>query len=370
MSKKRFIEIDIIKALGIICVVLGHASSPFHDFIYLFHMAVFFMASGFFFKDSSTDNLSGLGRSIISKIKGLWLPYFIWNSIFVLLHNQFIMLNIYTENLAIKDYVSGAFIHTMPGYSKGTMLKMIIKSIWFGSGEELLGAGWFLQILFLISVGYLIINFIGKKFFKENVLLFQFIVSIVLLGIGFYCSKIGWSRFGLERAASFYCLYFIGVVFGKSNDKISTWNYKVFLPALIISFGLLKFLETIGTMELASNSYINPLFLILASFLGWIFLYSLAYFIKKISLFRTIFATIGQHTLAVLILHFLAMKIVNAIAVAIDGVPAFCIAAFPNYNGEVGLWWIIYTVVGVVIPVVLSITYHIAFNKVLHCKVC
>lgn len=40
---------SIVKGIGIILMVIGHASSPFHDFIYLFHMPLFFMISGFFF---------------------------------------------------------------------------------------------------------------------------------------------------------------------------------------------------------------------------------------------------------------------------------------------------------------------------------
>ena len=40
---KRVDELDILKAIAIICMVAGHAGAPFTHFIYLFHMAVFFM---------------------------------------------------------------------------------------------------------------------------------------------------------------------------------------------------------------------------------------------------------------------------------------------------------------------------------------
>lgn len=39
--KKRDETIDIIKGIGILCVVIGHAHAPFSSFIYLFHMAIF-----------------------------------------------------------------------------------------------------------------------------------------------------------------------------------------------------------------------------------------------------------------------------------------------------------------------------------------
>lgn len=41
--------ISIIKGLGIILMVIGHTNSPFRDFIYLFHMPLFYMISGFLF---------------------------------------------------------------------------------------------------------------------------------------------------------------------------------------------------------------------------------------------------------------------------------------------------------------------------------
>lgn len=43
---------DAVKGLGILLVVLGHSGCPayLHDFIYLFHMGLFFYVSGKFLK--------------------------------------------------------------------------------------------------------------------------------------------------------------------------------------------------------------------------------------------------------------------------------------------------------------------------------
>ena len=46
MKKERFEEIDLIKALGIILIVAGHAGFPYSPFINFFHVSVFFIASG------------------------------------------------------------------------------------------------------------------------------------------------------------------------------------------------------------------------------------------------------------------------------------------------------------------------------------
>lgn len=67
-KRERIKEIDIIKALAIIGMVLGHAGAPFTHFIYLFHMAVFFIASGFVYKEISTGNVSDIWRFVLKRL--------------------------------------------------------------------------------------------------------------------------------------------------------------------------------------------------------------------------------------------------------------------------------------------------------------
>lgn len=77
---QRILPIDIAKGFGILMVVIGH-TTPFlwtHDFIYLFHMPLFFLLSGLFFK-YTTDIKTFLWK----KIKGLLFPYVIFTLLFI-----------------------------------------------------------------------------------------------------------------------------------------------------------------------------------------------------------------------------------------------------------------------------------------------
>lgn len=49
---KNYLWADIAKGICIILVILGHSQAPFYivDFIYLFHMPLFFLLAGYFFK--------------------------------------------------------------------------------------------------------------------------------------------------------------------------------------------------------------------------------------------------------------------------------------------------------------------------------
>ena len=86
MPTKRNTIIAIAKGIAIILVVAGHAEGPewLTNFIYEFHMPLFFMAAGFFF---NRKYLSDPWPFIARRFKGLYLPFLKWSVLFLLLHN-------------------------------------------------------------------------------------------------------------------------------------------------------------------------------------------------------------------------------------------------------------------------------------------
>ena len=168
ISKKRDISIDIMKALAIFCMVAGHSEFPFTHFIYLFHVAVFFIASGYFYKDSNSMDLNSVIQFIKRKFSTLWFMYVLWTTIYSMLHNLFIKIHIYTDNPIILENVSGAFIKTTDYWSKADIAKNIIKSFVFAGGTQIGGAFWFIANLMEISVGYVIIDSLLNYIFKRS----------------------------------------------------------------------------------------------------------------------------------------------------------------------------------------------------------
>jgi len=80
---KRLVSLDIARAICVILVVLGHylpVDAPvwyvyIHDMIYLFHMPLFFFASGFVYASQTTADISYM-EFILKKVKRLMVPYF------------------------------------------------------------------------------------------------------------------------------------------------------------------------------------------------------------------------------------------------------------------------------------------------------
>lgn len=77
-KKKRIIEIDLMKGVGIILVVLGHLEPGkfLLSHIYSFHMFMFFFVSGVLSFNSINVSPKELAKK---KIIALLIPYFFWN---------------------------------------------------------------------------------------------------------------------------------------------------------------------------------------------------------------------------------------------------------------------------------------------------
>lgn len=66
--------IDSLKGFAILAVVLGHIASPLGEWIFSWHMPVFFMLSGFFVKPFQVS-------SLWSDVRRLMIPYFLFSGI-------------------------------------------------------------------------------------------------------------------------------------------------------------------------------------------------------------------------------------------------------------------------------------------------
>jgi fucose 4-O-acetylase-like acetyltransferase len=73
-NNRRIKWIDIAKGIGITAVVLGHSGNPFlSQYIYWFHMPLFFIISGYLHKQPDSPDM--LAKNIGKKSRGLLIPY-------------------------------------------------------------------------------------------------------------------------------------------------------------------------------------------------------------------------------------------------------------------------------------------------------
>lgn len=369
---KRVEEIDILKAIAIILMVIGHSGAP-PAFIFLFHMAVFFIASGFTYKPRSSDSFGDVMDSFVKRIRRLWVPYFFWCTLFTLLNNWLIRVNIYTDNPELFTYTDSIrymnLNTSLSAYmTPGEMIQSIAKHVFFQGAPLLVNPLWFVGTLFLISNLYTLIDWFIKRYLHKDPLIPQAVAALALLFIGRYIPSPLLGALKLDRMASCYHLYFIGVLLNRFRKLYAGWNAKQYLPALVLSFGVLMFLHVVVRnkdvvmISLSSNQYPNPAVFLLASLSGWVFCYSIAWFLKHTPL-RPVMLFIGKRTLPIVIFHYLSFKIVNAVVLSVRHLPSFCLAAHPHLYGDQGLWWVAFTAVGVAVPLLLSVLYEQAKRR-------
>lgn len=349
--KERHISyINSLKGIAIISVVIGHSGSPIGKYIYMYHMALFFFISGYFYKENYTDDPI---RLIGKRIKSLYLPFVFYEVLFILLRNFFISINVYDINNVAK-------INNINEY-----IDVFKKVLTFNtSGDLMLGAIWFIITLFYVNILFLIIKLILKRLrVTDEKFVFFIIFTIYIVGFFLLKEKIDIKtyinpnnrkiiNFILKvfdsRNMIIVLIYYLGNLYKKYEDRIILNKYMV-LAFLVILIYNGKYVLSI---DVAFNKLRDPLYFLVNSMLG---IYVNIYFakIKRISDNKCL-QYIGQESMFIMIFHLLAFKLVNLLQVIIYNQSYNMIARYPTFMWKNG-WWVLYSIIGVVIPIIIKL---------------
>jgi len=155
---KREKRIDFLKAWGIFLVVLGHAQSPFHAYIYTFHMPLFFFVTGYLRYNSKDLPWKEFFKRKVSKIL---IPYVVfW--IISIAYNQ-----IYTY------IVTNEWASIGTGQLKG----LLLGGHWLADYSNNFPL-WYLQLLFIAMVLFELIVRYCNKYFKATIHIILMIITI------------------------------------------------------------------------------------------------------------------------------------------------------------------------------------------------
>ena len=191
-----------LKAFGILAVILGHMHNPFNEFIFSWHMPLFFMLSGFFIK----TNLN-LKYLIIKDCKRLMIPYFIF-AVLAIVITSLKLWGLNREPLSYSDEFN-AIIFWMD-------MEHLINSYAF--------VLWFLPALFFAKVFYYII--------KKNIsnLLVQSCFFVLLFLMSFQLQL----PFALSNAMNSVIWIFIGSILFDILTREDKVEFNRYSPALTL----------------------------------------------------------------------------------------------------------------------------------------
>lgn len=356
MQNNRDVTIDVVRGLAMITVVMGHSGFAYTDMIYLFHMPLFFIISGYLSApECQYSSKKEFGKKLWRRFKRLYVPYVFYTVLFTLLNNCFLNIGLY----ATADQVATLKIPNVSAPSRyissTELIGGVAKAFLVLGGAKISGALWFLRLMLFASVLFEFERFIFRQY--NNQLYILSCINLILFSIGIFLSKNEVHFANLEGIFTIMLFYNIGqwfnIILGRVKHKL---NWLILSVVIAIALLLLLYLTSIEHVNIGLNEFNNGATLLISSCLGFVLIYSLANLIASVSKpLTTLVSLIGQNTITILGLHFLAFKLVTLLVIAIYHKPVQYLASYPVLDGY---WWWAYVLVGIFAPLGIGLLYE------------
>lgn len=333
-NKKRDPMISIAKAIGIILMVVGHVydkESWGVHFIYMFHMPLFFVLSGYFFK--APQNFTQLLKFTKKKIIGLYLPYLLWTILFVFLHNFLLKFGIGEQT-----------------YSWNSAIGSVCRSaLTFVTTEKVLVGFWFLKALFSACIFLAIVLLVTRKIRLD---IYQIaIVALLLVSLLISLDVFNKTLLGMFYGTCFLCVGFILRKYNiAENENGVRWILLLTCVVLLIS----RIYTEVSNTEMLSVDKMTYLPFAITGSCGSIMVILCSQKISSVKSFKVfgVFRYIGDHTLIILAMHYPLIKIFDFYFVQ-------------NVEGLNSLRLISGGVLGVLLPILFYKIYETVKKKIL-----
>lgn len=336
--------VTLTKAMGIILMVFAHAMPPDHILwmvIYTFHMPLFFIMSGYCFKEKYLDDAK---QFVVRKIKGIYVPFVAFSMVFLALHNVFCKLYIYEPT----------WLYGWKNYLWET--SRIVTRMSHAGG--MLGTFWFLKELFLGNLIFYGAMRLSRKFKMKGkwvTIIGLFALAEIMCIFQLRIPYFGVSYVSVRTA----CLIAFGYIWKQRDWHIDNWwlwlggiaviaidvyldrgGYLTTLPLRLLIYYIPAVAGTMMTYELCRR-IVNSRWLI----------------VKRI---EQGLVFIGQHTLAIMALHLLSFKLVTYGIIRVHHLSIDRLYEFPVLYDYINGWSVllIYTLVGLCIPLICAVVWQ------------
>jgi len=283
-NKKRIGYVDIAKGIAIILMIVGHVCSYGswkRNIIYSFHMPLFIIISGMFFKENESFK-----KVLIKILKTIIIPYVL--AIIIRYILQLTILNKPVDIIEIIKQIIFAYSNKKSFFTKVKTVDVL----------------WFLPFLAMCKILYYLIN----KFSKGDETLIS-IISLFCTILGIYLDEkkiyLPWS---FDVSLTCMIFFHLGYVLKKYNllEKILK-NYKMIISIILIYFIGLK----LGYIELATRSYPNGLISFVTAIAGTIICLKISNLIENFTTYLSnILQWFGKNSMIILGVHYIERMII------------------------------------------------------------
>lgn len=307
-KRKYYENVDIIRGFAILLVVLGHALATdniittdskwcnvVHDFIYSFHMPLFFLISGFCYVQPEK-----YGKFFLRKCRYLLIPYMVFNIITMVMQRLLPFFTLVENNLGEeirRVFLQGGFI-------------------------------WFVYVLFEIMVIFpLIAKIIDGKVGRTVILLMVSVAIYIFAGknIGFLCIS----------QLTYYLPYFIIGHFLRIAKEEGRFSLKILdkkQVRMLLAVAIL--LADIGMIyawnQFIDNGYIGYMFKVFIALAGSAASYLLISMVEGLKV-RQILKQLGQYSLQIYLFNGYFIAVARTILFSVLHISNTAVLAIANF---------------------------------------
>ena len=349
--EKRNESVTIAKGIAIFLMVIGHSGCPIFidNFLSMFNMPLFFILSGFCFKDKHLTNEKNY---FWKKIKGFYLPYIKWSIVFLLMHNIFYKFNIYNGVYGYRERPS--YIYDLNDF-KSHFTNIIIS---MSGHEQLLGGFWFMKAIFWGTIIFFTIRRMCKNLTINLLILllatsfFSFFqLSIPYIGVGF---------------VEFFAAFFI--MFGHFyRNKKFTIEYNVYFN--IISIVVVILGSYIWKASVVSCNFWQIIPYSATAILGSLVVFNFGHILEvhQSNISKRLLIYAGKFSFNVLTWHFISFKVLSLCIILLFGLNIKRLAQFPVIDEFANKgWWLLYSLIGITIPMIGTFYYDHLKNRLIN----
>lgn len=349
MAAKRNTCISICKGIAIILMCMGHTECMWWliNFIYLFHMPIFFITAGYFFSRKYVDDPWSF---CVKRFRGLYVPFVKWSIIFLILHNFFFQIGLYNEQYGNWE---GGVIHP---YTLYAFLQRVFNVIFSMGGydEFLTGAFWFFRALLITSLVFLALYLLirGRKRWLRPVPTCLIICALALL-VAFlkiyYGLKIVTVVQGGIRECWGVFFFSFGVIYRQLEPRFREHPLLTLLYFGILVGGVM--LHCHGMI--LGPALIDVVTLPITGIVGFLMVHAIAGFIDRHpGIIRRFLVYCGDNTLYIFVFHIISFKLVTVLKIWYYGLDWAQISTHMvvHFNSQTDAFFLLYTIVGTALP--------------------
>lgn len=279
-KKARLEYFDIAKGIGILCVIAGHLGNVrINQFVYTFHMPLFFIISGFFISDKYDTN-----TYIYKKAKQLFKPY-VFTCVVICIIS--IINNILAKDIA---------------QLIGDLKYWILASI-YGAGGNMdtlhyfppIGAIWYLPAIFFAVC---IVNAL-----KNNE---KCIMLIILISyIGYKTSQLIWLPLSVQAGMTASFFTYIGY-YAKQKKILDKQINSVYMIGMFAVWGICIIYG--GQLYMVQNYFGNGFLDVIGAICATYLIICFSKWISKYKIINQMLSFLGKNSLIILCVHLIELK--------------------------------------------------------------